>query len=439
MQESNTRNANRTPGVDDSTSAIPLPAEADVVVIGAGAIGLSIAYELARRGREPLVIDKAALGTGTSSGNAGFVVPSHVIPVAEPGMFTATVRSILSGKGPVTVRPFPNPGLLRWVVDFLRNCRPQAVNATAPVLAAFGNLSAELFKEWLADENIDCAYVPNGLLNVYGDSVEFAKGCHRARWEAEFGIPIQLLSGDEARTMEPALNESVAGAVFYPDDAGLDPGRFLSGLAAAAVQRGAKVLPDTEVVDAETHAGAVRRLTTSRGDVRPREVVIATGAWTSRLAARFGNRAPIQPAKGYSMTVQRPERGPARRMLLGEKHVAVAPMGDYLRLSGWFELGRRDSRLPPSRLAQVEKNARSRLHLDADLHVVERWAGFRPVTPDGVPILGRAPGWRNLTYAAGHALLGLSLAPATGRLAAQLVCGDPPQIDLSPCSPERFQ
>lgn len=433
MTESNARPAAEPPA--DGA----LPAAAEAVVVGAGAVGLSIAYELAGRGWETTVVDREEAGVGTSAGNAGFVVPSHVLPVAEPGMFATALRSVLSGKGPFAVRPSLRSGLLRWTAAFLRNCRPRAVEAAAPTLAALGDLSAGLFKEWLAAENIQCAYEPNGLLNVFGGEREFAKGRHRAEWEAKFGVPIRMLDGDEARAMEPALNETVTGAVFYEEDAGLDPGRFISGLAAAAVRRGVRLVPRAEVLGAEAGDGEVRRLTTTRGEIRAREVVIAAGAWTPRLAARFGSRLPIQPAKGYSITVRRPGRGPRRRMLLGDKYVAVAPMGDYLRMSGWFELGRLDSRLPPARLAQVERNARSRLEMDADLRVTGRWAGFRPVTPDGVPVIGRAPGWRNLTYAAGHALLGLSLGPATGRLISRIICGEPTEIDIGPCSPERFQ
>lgn len=437
MTESKARTAARR--VADPAAENALPATAEAVVVGAGAAGLSIAYELAGRGMETAVLERGAVGVGTSSGNAGFVVPSHVIPVAEPGMFATAVRSILSGKGPVAVRPSLRSGLLRWTAAFLRNCRPQAVEAVAPTLAALGDLSAGLFQEWLDAENIECAYEPNGLLNVFGEEREFAKGRHRAEWEAKFGVPIRVLDGDRARAMEPALNETVTGAVFYEEDAGLDPGRFISGLADAAVRRGATLVPRAEVLGAEAGDGEVRRLVTSRGEIRAREVVIAAGAWTPRLAARFGSRLPIQPAKGYSITVRRPARGPRRRMLLGDKYVAVAPMGEYLRMSGWFELGRFDSRLPPARLAQVERNARSRLEMDPELRVTERWAGFRPVTPDGLPVIGRAPGWRNLTYAAGHALLGLSLGPATGRLTTRIIYGEQTEIDIGPCSPERFQ
>lgn len=438
VADSTTHAAGAASGFDDPQARTPVPEDADVVVVGAGAIGLAIAYELAGRGRAPVVVEQGKPGTGTSWGNAGFIVPSHVIPLPEPGMFATAARSVLSGNGPMTVRPLPNPQLLRWIVGFLRHCRPQAVETAAPVLAELGQLSAGLYRDWLAEERIDCAYAPNGLLHVFGDSRAFEKARHHAQWEATFGVSSQILDGDETRALEPALNDSVVGAVLYPDDAGLDPGRFLSGLADAAVRRGARIFFETEALDAQTAAGEVRSVVTSRGAIRTRELVVAAGAGSPRLAQRFGHRLPIQAAKGYSITARRPSHGPRRRMLLGEKYVAVAPMGDKLRLSGWLELGRRDARLPAPRLARVEQNARSRLRLDAELQVTSRWAGFRPVTPDGVPIIGRAPGWRNLTYAAGHAMLGLTLAPATGRLVAQLLSGEPTQTDIARCAPDRF-
>ena len=438
MAESTTHAAGAAAGLGDSQAPTPFPADADVVVVGAGAIGLAIAYELAGRGLAPVVVEQSKPGVGTSWGNAGCIVPSHVIPLAEPGMFATALRSILSGQGPVTLRPVPNPHLLRWVIRFLRHCRPQAVEAAAPVLAALGRLSAELHREWQTEERIDCAYAAEGLLHVFGDSRAFAKARHHAQWEATFGVSSRVVDGDEARALEPALNDSVVGGVFYPDDAGLDPGRFLSGLAAAAIRRGARLFYETEVQDAQTTSGEVRAVVTSRGVIRTRELVVAAGAATPRMAKAFGQRLPIEAAKGYSITVRRPALGPRRRMLLGEKYVAVAPMGDKLRLSGWLDLGRRDARLPASKLARVERNARSRLHLGAELQVTSRWAGFRPVTPDGLPIIGRAADRCNLTYAAGHAMLGITLAPATGRLVAQLLSGEETQVDISRCSPERF-
>ena len=415
-----------------------MPSTADVVVVGAGAIGLAIAYELSLRGASVVVLERGCLGHGTSFGNAGFVARSHVLPVAEPAMLTTAVRGLFTGTGAASVRVSLRLSYLRWLANFLGNCRPGAVAASAPVLAELGNLSAGLFEEWLKTEDICCAYAPNGLLKVYGSRKAFAEGCVRADWEGRFGVSTQVLTSREAREKEPALNSAVAGAIFYPDDAGLDPGRFLAGLATALKRRGVQLAGGTEVHDVQIRAGQIQSLATSQGHIRTKEVVLAAGSWTPALAAKCNVRIPIQPAKGYSLTVAKPQRAPRQRMLLGEEHVAVAPMGNRLRLSGRFELGQFNRAVPPKRLAEIEAEARSRLDLDEKLTVLERWAGLRPVTPDGLPIVGRA-GAANLTFACGHAMLGITLAPATGRLVAQALCGEAPELNLAPLSPERFK
>ncbi len=416
----------------------PLPAQADVAVVGGGAIGLCVAYELARHGRRVVVLEGQDWSTSTSSGNAGFIVPSHVIPVTTPGMVAQALKSLAGGRGPVTVRPSLKVAFVRWCAGFLRHCNDRSIQAAASALASLAESSASLYPRLLADEGIDCAFEPNGLLKIFGTARAFATARRDAEWEARFGVCNHVLGGDAAKQLEPSLREGVAGAVFYPNDAGLDPGLFLAGLAAALAKRGVLLASHTQVLAARVSAGTVESLATSRGNIRVDEVVLAAGARTPAVAALFGGQLPIQPAKGYSVTARRPRRGPSRRLLLGDEMVAVAPIGERLRLAGWFELGRFDDRLPANRLARIERSVRGRVHLDAVLEVEQRWAGFRPVTPDGVPIIGRAPALRNVTYAAGHAMLGITLAPATGRLVAQLVCGAQTDVDAAPFSPARF-
>ena len=411
----------------------------DVAVVGGGVVGMCVAHEFARRGHEVVVLEKDVFCAGTSTGNAGFVVPSHVISVVSPGMFVQAVKALGSGRGPVTVRPNLNAASVRWLARFLRHCNNRSVRALAPALASLAELSAGLYRRLLPNEGIDCAYEPNGLLKVACGAREFAKIRREAGSEARFGVCNRVLGGDEVRHLEPALCAEVAGGVFYPNDAGLDPGRFVTGLAAALARRGVVLASNARVAAVQGRSGVVESLATSRGTIRAKEVVLAAGMWIPQVAALFGANALVLPAKGYSLTVRRPRVGPRRRLLLGEHMVAVAPMGERLRLSGWFELGRRDGRVPQDRLAQLERSVRSCVQMDAALAVEQRWTGFRPVTPDGAPIIGRVPGWRNVTFAAGHAMLGMTLAPATGRLVAQLVDGEQTDVDATPFSPRRFQ
>ena len=415
-----------------------MPERADVVVVGGGVVGLCVAYELAAHGREVVVIDRGRVARGSAAGNAGLITPSHMIPIAAPGVLSGVVKGMIRRTGPVTVRPSLDPSYLRWMVRFARHCNSRAAHAGAVALAALGFLSADLAVRWIRREGIDCSYQQSGLLYAYGDQAAFEASRHEADTMERYGITIERYNAAELREQEPALHEGVVGGFRCVEDAGLDPARFMSGLVEVLAERGVTFVPGTELLDFRTSDGGVERLVTSRGELAPDQVVIATGAWTPRVSALLGESIPIQAGKGYSMTVAAPRQGPRNNILLGDRWVAVNPIGDQLRMSGWLELGRLDTRPSLRRLAQVEANVRSRVHLDRELTVLERWAGLRPVTPDGLPIIGRSPGWSNVTYAVGHGKLGLSHGPATGRLVAQIIFDQPTELDLEPFSPHRF-
>ena len=424
--------------VDQGLSASTIPGEADVAVIGGGVIGLCTAYELVARGREVVVLDKGPIARGSAAGNAGFIVPSHVIPLAAPGVLPGVFKGMLRRTGPVTARPSLDPDYLRWILRFVRNCTRKAAHRGAVTLTALGFLSAELMVRWIAEEGMDCGYRPGGLLHVYGDEKVLASARHEAAEMEQHGVAIEMFGAAEIHELEPALNDEVIGGFQCVDDGGLDPARFLSSLASILAERGVRFAPQTELLGFTTSATAVDQLVTSRGNLAADQVVVATGAWTPRVASFLGDSIPVQPGKGYSMTVARPRLGPRLNILIGDRWAAVNPMGDQLRMSGWLELGRLDTRPSLDRLAHIEANVRSRIRLDPDLTVLERWAGIRPVTPDGIPIIGPTPRWSNVTYAVGHGKLGLSLGPVTGRMVAQMLCGLPTDLDPGPFSPTRF-
>ena len=255
------------------------------------------------------------------------------------------------------------------------------------------------------------------------------------RW----GVAVTVVDGDKALALEPALLDPVAGGILLADDRSLHPGTALADLDPSGSHSPAPCCSrDTEVVDFETKGDRVTTVRTTRGDLAGSHVVLAAGAWSGNVARLLDQRLPMLAARGLSLTVDRPDIGPRRAMLLGEDHVAVGPMGDELRLSAWFQLNNFDTVPTPKQLTRLEAIARRRLRLDASLVVRRRWAGLRPVTPDGVPIIGPSTRWRNLTIAAGHGMTGLTLGPGTGRIVAQLVCGEPPDIAIDRFSPGRF-
>ena len=409
-----------------------------MAVVGGGVIGLCTAYALSRQGRQVVIIDKGPVARGSAAGNAGFIVPSHVIPMAAPGVLSGVIKGMLRRTGPVVARPSLNPDYLRWIARFVGFCTGKAAHRGSITLAALGFLSAELVARWIADTGLDCGYRPDGLLHVYGSPDSFEAGKREAAEMQRYGVRIEMFGAEELRREEPSLNDEVVGGFLCADDAGLDPARFLDSLADVLAARNVTLVPGTELLDIRGKSSAVRRLVTSGGDLAADQVVVAAGAWAPGVAALLGESVPVQPGKGHSMTVARPEVGPGRNILIGDRWVAVNPMGDRLRMSGWLELGRLDTKPSLRRLAAVEAGVRSRIRLDPELRVLERWAGVRPVTPDGIPIIGWSRRWENVVYAVGHGKLGLSLGPVTGQLVSQLLCDLPTELDVAPFSPARF-
>lgn len=408
----------------------------NVVVIGAGIVGLSAALELAGRGRPVVVVDRGPIDGGCALGSAGHLVPSHVVPLAAPGALRAAVNDLVRNRGALSVRWSAAPSFWRWIVRFALSCTARSVSTAAPALRDLASLSDGIWDDWLRAGTQPV--LTDGLLDVYAAPKAFAHARRHAaelrRWE----VDVQVLDTPATLAMDPALREPVAGAIFLPNDRSLDPGAALARLIERVTAAGVELEQFAEVADFDTAGDRVVGVRTGGGDLAAGHVVVAAGAWSGRVAALLGERVPMNAGRGLSLTVARPASGPRRPLLLGEDHVAAAPMGDELRLSAWFELNNFDTTVNAERVATMEAIARTRLRLDAALDVRRRWAGLRPVTPDGVPIIGPSTRWRNVTIAAGHAMTGLTLGPGTGRVVAQLVQGEAADIALDRFSLRRF-
>ena len=407
-----------------------------MVVIGAGIVGLSCALELAGRGRRAVVIDSGPIDGGCALGSAGHLVPSHVVPLAAPGALSTAVAGLVRRNGAISVSWSTAPSFWRWIADFIRSCTRRSVETAAPALGELAGLSMQIWDDWIAVGGVPVA--TDGLFDVYRDRRAFDAAVRHAEELQRWGVAVQLVDGERAMALEPSLLEPVAGGVLLPGDRSVHPGPVLAELIERVAAAGATLTPDAEVVDFSTSADRVTAVRTTHGDYTAADVVLATGAWSGTVARLLDQRVPVLAARGLSVTVERPTVGPRRAMLLGERHVAVGPMGDELRLSAWFQLNNYDRDPTVERIIRLEAIARERIRLDDALTVRRRWAGLRPVTPDGVPIIGKLDRWRNVTIAAGHGMTGLTLGPGTGRVVAQVVCGERPDIAIERFSPRRF-
>lgn len=409
----------------------------DVLVIGAGAVGLNAAYYLRKEGADVTIVDRGAFGTGCSFGNAGLLPPSHLTPLAAPGVILRGLKWMLNPESPFYIKPRLNFEFISWLWSFRKYCTEEHVRRSIPLLRDLQVMSRDLTARIAKDERLDFEFQQQGLLMLHHDEGR-AECVHLAEIGDAAGLTTRLLDPAGIRKIDPGLETTAHGGMYIQDDAHMEPAKFARMLAARLGAKGVKLLLDGGVTNITHRGDEITGVHTAQGMIRAREVVLASGAWTPLIARTLGLRIPIQPAKGYSITYPKPDNAPALPLLLTEAKVAVTPFRDELRYAGTLELAGWNLTINRRRVKAILK-AVPRYLPKMGRPVQEKvWAGLRPCTPDGLPIVGRAPGYRNLTLAAGHAMQGIAMASVTGKLVSEIVTGLTPCIDMSQLLPERF-
>jgi D-amino-acid dehydrogenase len=411
-----------------------------VVVVGGGVIGACSAYYLAKAGFAVTVLDRGTFGAGCSLANCGYVCPSHVLPLACPGAVWNTLKTLFLPNSPLKVRPRVVLANLSWFLGFARRCNRRDMLAAGHALQALLNASRSLFDELLACERLDCEWQARGLLFVFRSPKHFQ---HYARTDdllrREFAMPAQRFGPDELVELEPALKPGLAGAYLYESDGHLRPEGFLAELRRVLLSVGVQVRENCPVVGFVRRGRRAVAVRTPGGEWPADHFLVATGAWTPRLARELGARIPIVPGKGYSLTMPRSERCPSYPMIFEEDRVAVTPFLTGWRLGSTMEFAGYDPTMSRDRLGILTTAARLYLREPPTGPVLHEWWGWRPMTYDGLPVIDRSPSMDNVMIAAGHGMLGLSMATGTGKLVAELLAGRPPSVDPRPYSLNRFQ
>ena len=413
------------------------PPHDDVLIIGGGAIGLATALALLDAGRGVRILEAGAVGGGASHGNCGTITPSHAPPLAAPGVVAQALRWMFTPDAPLYLKPRVDPALWHWLLRFAVRCNPRDWRQSTQARAALLNDARARLADWVSRYDLQCEFEEEGLDYVFRDPRKFQQYVDESVVLKTFGIATQVFGGTDYEREEPAMLPGVAGAIRFPGDARLRPDRYVAELARVVRERGGVIEEQCRVDRLEPMSDGVR-LATSQGERKGGEAVIALGAWTPAFARRLGIRAPIQPGKGYSITYSRPARVPRHPMVLKDRSVCVTVWGSGFRLGSTMEFSGHDDTLNATRLAALERGAREFLREPVGAEVHERWCGWRPMTWDDLPLLGRAPGQRKVWIAAGHGMLGISMSTATGQLMADLMTGRPPAFDPSPYRPERF-
>lgn len=402
------------------------------IIIGGGVIGLASAYYLAKAGHPVTVLDKDDMQGGCSYGNAGMIVPSHIIPLAQPGVMAQGLRWLLDNQSPFYVQPRLSLDLLRWGLAFWRAATAAHVRRSMPVLRDISLLSKGLYQALAAAEG-GFMYQEKGLLMLYRTPHVAEEEIRAAEAAQGMGLDVEVLSQSQLPALETGLLTSAIGGVHYRSDAHLYPDKLMVVLKATLARMQVRIVPGAEVLGFDTAGGLVASVHTTQGKFAAQEVVVATGSWSPALAKQLGVRIDLLPGKGYSFTLKAPSLGPTIPSILCEGKVAVTPMGSDLRFGGTMEITHTgDTHIRTPRVAGIHRSIRS-FYPTLDIAMPapgDIWFGLRPCTPTGLPIICRSRRHRNVVIATGHGMMGLSLAPATGKLVQELVSGHTPSVDI---------
>jgi D-amino-acid dehydrogenase len=398
-----------------------------VSIVGGGIIGLCSAYYLSKEGYQVTVFDSSDLSDGCSYGNAGMIVPSHIIPLAQPGMIAQGIKWMFDSQSPFYVKPRLSKSLIQWGLQFYKYATPKHVNDSMPALRDLGLFSKDLFKD-LSKESDSFFYEEKGLLMLFKTDKMAEDINHEGKLAEKLGLKVDFLSKEEAMKLETGTRIDVSGGVHYKSDAHVYPQKLIAFLKSELTKAKVMIQANTVVIDFVIENGRVTEIVTNKGNFFTDEVVLASGAWSPGVAKKLGTTISILPGKGYSFTLKDKTEKPSIPSILCEGKVAVTPMNKDIRFGGTMEITHTgDTRINQNRLQGIVNTVNS---FYPDLKIErpkeeDTWFGFRPCTPSGMPIIARDKKIDNVVLATGHAMMGLSLAPATGKLVTEIIAGQP--------------
>jgi len=405
-----------------------------IVIVGGGVVGLFTALYLRKKGAEITVIDRGDMTDGCSYGNAGLIVPSHVIPLASPGMLHKGMKNMFRTSSPVAARMSPDADLIRWYLRFTGAATEKHVQESIPVLKELSLLSKSLYGEIKESGELDFPMWHKGLLMLYQSQKTGDELHEEAEIARHAGLDVSELSVSDIQKLEPDALPTVSGGVHYHSDDHLNPSALMQSLIAKLEQSGVTLVRNCTVEKIKTSGSKAITLETEKGPFGFDHLVITAGMWSSKILKQLQTRIAVQPGKGYSFKVKTSStiHYPA---LLSDANVAVTPLGNGLtQFGGGMELGFGDLKIREQRVLNVAKAVGEFYPSEKGIQIEPRqiWQGHRPCSFDGLPFIGRVPAFPNVFVGTGHSMMGVTLAPSTGLLLTELISGEQTSLNLNP-------
>jgi len=409
-----------------------------VIIIGGGIIGLCSAYYLQKEGHQVTILDKSNMSSGASFVNAGYITPSHFIPLSSPGIITKGIKWMMNSSSPFYVKPRLNKDFINWFWAFKKSATRLKVEKAIPVLKEINLLGRDLFEELKASQDFNFHYERKGLLMCYQTEKAGEEEWKVGKLGIEEGLNAENLTKDEVKKIEPNIDMNIKGAVYYDCDAHTTPSEFMDEMADYLKLNGVKFCLNEEVTDIRVSGNKVAKILTKKKRLKADEVVLAAGSWTSLLGKKLGVKILMEAGKGYRIDVNRPT-GIQMPSILLEAKVALTPMNGFTRFAGTMEIGGINHDINKKRVQAIVKAGESYYNgLKIEQDAMDKAScGLRPCTPDGIPYIGKTSKYDNLTIATGHAMMGWSLGPATGKLVSEIISDKKPSLNLNPFNPDR--
>jgi D-amino-acid dehydrogenase len=412
----------------------------DVVVIGGGVIGLSSAYYLNKAGFSVTVIERGNISEGCSFGNMGYISPSHFVPLASPGIISQGLKWMVSASSPFYIKPRLSLSLIEWGIKFWKNSNAATVEKNIPHMHNLLQLSRNAINDLHTTIGGDIDMQTIGCLMMCKEQKTLDHEFHLADEAEMLGLKVDRLLKDEVQQLEPDVEINAAGAVLFKDDCHFNPGKMMIALKNYLTSKGVQFKLNTTVTEFEKSNNRVTAIITDKEKINCDQLVLAAGSWLPLLAKKMDIKLLLQPGKGYSYTYPQVEKNIKYPAILVDGRCAVTPWGSSLRIGGTMELSGINNKVMVKRMEGIYKSATDFYPgLKIDFPPVDKiWSGLRPVTPDGLPYIGKHSMYENVVFAGGHAMLGITLGTGTGKIVSDLVQRKTTPIDISAFRVERF-
>ncbi|WP_347924057.1 FAD-dependent oxidoreductase [Pontimicrobium sp. SW4] len=410
----------------------------NVVVIGGGIMGLSSAYYLQNEGHQVTVIDQSNMDAGASYVNAGYLSPSHIIPLSAPGVMRKGIKWMFDKSSPLYIKPRLEADFLRWTWAFNKSCNPKHVEKAAPIIKDIAVLSQDLYRDISEKENINSHYETKGLFMLCQTEKALETEVNIALYANKLGLKAKEVSVEEIKKLEPNVDINAIGAAYFECDHHTTPHEFMTGLKTVLKNKSVKFYTNEKVVDLEVNNSTIKSIKTDKQTIEADEFVLAAGSWSNMLSKKLGIKLLLQAGKGYRVNSER-ETGITIPAILAEAKVAITPMNGFTRFAGTMEIAGINHNINKVRVEAIA-NAAKRYYPSVELTSEEKdnaACGLRPVSPDGLPYIGKSKKCNNLTIAAGHAMMGWSMATATGKLVSEIISEQKLSLDIDSFNPDR--